>query len=392
MRILIVGGGIGGVAAARTLLDAGHEVTVLERSPELRTLGGAITLWHAGTTILDDLGVDLSGAGGRLTSVEARTASGRPVMTMDLRRLDATFGSHALVIPRATLLRALADGLPDEVFQFNARFTGLEELADGIRVHTEDGGVHDADLLIGADGVGSAVRAAVFGPEPKPLTGVASWQGLIPTPVDLGGTALMMMGAKGYLGLSPAGDGLAQWFCDTPWPAPDGDPLAMLAERYGDWAPPVPELFAALSHVDVRAYPHHRRRIPRFWGRGRTILLGDSAHAMPPSLALGANQALEDVWVLRRALDASPATALREYSVRRRGRASFAAAVATRSMAVRGPQAFFQREAMMRGAGTLPSGVFERALIGMKRRISNRLGDVAVRHPGPAAITVPPTE
>lgn len=369
MRIVIVGAGIGGTAAARGLLADGHEVTVLERAPELRTLGGAITLWANGTTILDDLGVDIGGLGERLTGISTLTTSGREAMSIDLGDADARLGSGAVVIPRADLLKAIARGLPDGLVRFGSRFASL---GDGDTVVTEFGEIFETDLLIGADGVGSAVRTALYGAAPRPVTGVASWQGLIPSPVDLGQTALIMMGREGYMGLSPAGNGLAQWFCDTPWPADEEDPVGLLTERYGHWGTPVPELLKALSEVDVRAYPHHRH--PIRWGRGRAILLGDAAHAMPPSMALGANQALEDVWVLRNAIRTNPATALARYGVTRQSRAAFASRVATRSMAVAGAQTFFQREGMLRGAKALPARVFERAFTGLHRRISNRLG------------------
>lgn len=373
MRIIIAGAGVAGVAAARGLLADGHEVTVLERSPELRALGGAITLWPGGLLILDELDVRLDGLGRRLSAIESRTAAGRVVATVDVRYLEERFGAGALVIPRGDLLIRLAEGLPEGTVRFGARVTGVEETGGEVRVSTENGETHTADLVIGADGVGSAVRASLWGPFTRPETGVASWQGLIPSPVDLGGTALMIVGREGYLGLSPAGDGRAQWFIDTPWPAPSGDPLAMLAARYGHWASPVPELLEALKYAEVQAYPHHRHRVPRVWGQGRRALLGDAAHALPPSLALGANQALEDVWVLRRALREEPSAAVGYYSLRRRRSAQRAGRIARFSMSVSGPLTLMQSAGPMRLAGLGPKDGMAKMLAGLHLGISERL-------------------
>ncbi|GLZ75969.1 monooxygenase [Actinorhabdospora filicis] len=371
MRILIAGAGIAGAAAARALLADGHDVTVLERSPEPRVIGGAITLWPGGLLILDELGADLTGLGQRITAVETRTAAGRVVATADVTHMEARFGAGALVIPRGDLLTTLLDGVAP--VHYGARVATVEETGKEVRVTTEDGAAHTADLLIGADGVGSAVRAALWGPAPRPETGVASWQGLIPSPVDLGSTALMIVGRDGYLGLSPAGNGLTQWFMDAPWPAPPGDPLALLEARYGHWAAPVPELFTALRDADVRPYAHHRHHIARIWGAGRSVLIGDAAHAMPPSLALGTNQALEDIWVLRRALRDDPRTALGLYSLRRRASAKRASRLARWSMSVSGPLTLMQSETQMRMAARGPKNAMTKMVAALHRGISERL-------------------
>jgi FAD-dependent urate hydroxylase len=155
--------------------------------------------------------------------------------------------------------------------------------------------------------------------------------------------------------------------------------MALLTERYGRWASPVPELLGALSRVEIEVYPHHRHRVPRVWGRGRCVLLGDAAHAMPPTLALGANQAMEDVWVLRRALTADLPSALHTYSRTRRRRVALASLLATRSMAVQGPLVHFQRETMMRMAAGMPTSLTTRGLASLHRGVSNRLL-LPVRH------------
>jgi FAD-dependent urate hydroxylase len=84
--------------------------------------------------------------------------------------------------------------------------------------------------------------------------------------------------------------------------APPAKPLAMLRERFGDWAPPVRDVLKAVTDDETGFFPHYRHPVPRTWGRGRITVIGDAAHSMPPTRAQGANQALEDAWALAAAL------------------------------------------------------------------------------------------
>lgn len=190
MRVLVVGAGISGLAAARGLVAAGHEVVVLEQAAGLRLGGGAVTLWYNGTAILGDLGVNLAGTGQRLTTLCLRTASGRQVLEFDLAALAERFGSAARVIPRGSLITLLESGLPEGTVRFGARIALLRADGDGVRVRTRTGAEYAGDFLVGADGVHSQVRALVLGGGQAALTGVATWQGLTPAPFDPGSPGL----------------------------------------------------------------------------------------------------------------------------------------------------------------------------------------------------------
>jgi len=305
--VLIIGAGVGGLAAVRALLADGHEVTVFERADGLRTEGAAVTLWSNGTGVLSELGVSLDGVGSPIDVLQQRGYDGRVLATVDVARSAANYGQRNVCLPRRRLLERLADGLPDDVLSFGRPCTGVTALPDGVRATLADGSAVTGDLLIGADGRNSVVREAVWDRDPAEPTGWATWQGATPIPIDVtsGRTGDMLVGPEGSCGLMPCGEGLLQWWFDVPWtpgtPLP-ASPVAMLRDRFGGWTAPVPQVLAAVSDADAGFFPHVRHAVPATWGKGRITLAGDAAHSMPPTRAQGANQALEDGWFLAKAL------------------------------------------------------------------------------------------
>jgi FAD-dependent urate hydroxylase len=355
-------------------------VTVLEKAPALRSGGCAIVLWPNGTGILGDLGVKIADAGVRIGSVDAYSVRGRPVMSVDAARLASRFGAPVMGVQRSALHARLAEGLPDGIFRFGAAFTRLHDDGDSVRAETEDGAEYTGDLLIGADGIRSQVRPALLGAgsDPRP-TGTVTWQGMIPAPFPVDDRARLFLGRHGDIGLNPAGDGLLQWFFNVAGRPGDGTDrpdhaLATLRERSTRWAAPVRELLAALSADDFEYFPHHLQRIPRQWGRGRCVLIGDAVHTMPPNLAQGAGQGLEDVAALLRVLAAGTSdlpAALRAYENGRRRHARLASTVASRSVATSGPRTLFQTEPALR-ANAVPDNLATRAVEALIRRTSSR--------------------
>jgi FAD-dependent urate hydroxylase len=319
MKVLISGAGIGGLAAARALIAEGHEVTVFEQASELRHGGAAVTLWSNGTGVLNDLGVPLEDVGALIDVLETRDHRGKLLVSVDVAQAAARYGHPHICLPRARLLDLLAGDLPPGTITFGRAAktaktvtakTAKDEANSTVTVTFADGSTASGDLLIAADGRGSAIRDQLWGGDPGQLTGWATWQGISPAPIDITSShrSVLFVGKPGTCGLMPSGDGLLQWWFDlrwTPGAPPPAKPLAMIRERFGDWAQPIPDVLKSVTDEETGFFPHYRHRVPRTWGSGRITVIGDAAHSMPPTRAQGANQALEDAWALASALRAA---------------------------------------------------------------------------------------
>ncbi|MFD3835627.1 FAD-dependent monooxygenase [Streptomyces sp. NPDC058642] len=302
-RVVVIGGGIGGLAAAAALHLSGRQVTVLERARSLEPVGAAISLSPNSLRALDVIGIgdeirDLAawtGDGG------LRTPGGRWLSRSSAAAAER-FGGPLVLLHRATLINSLAALLPPDAIRTAAESTLIDpgDARRPARVRTPDGEL-EADLVVAADGVRSAVRTTLFPDHPGAVySGFTTWRVVIPVPATE--FASHETWGRGRIwGTHPLKDGRVYAYAAALAPAGERAPdeRAELVRRYGDWHDPIPVVLAAARPEDVLRHDvHHIAEPLQAFHRGRVALLGDAAHAMPPTLGQGGNQAIEDAVVL----------------------------------------------------------------------------------------------
>jgi len=336
-RVAIIGGGIGGLAAARALSRRGIEVRIYEAAPELREIGAGVALGPNAMKVLRslDLEDDVRAVAGR--SEWALTRNGRTgrVISRTSRAQQADlFGSAAATVHRADLLDVLAHSLPSHIVTLGARCTGVEPDGEVAVAHFQDGTEVEADLVVGADGIHSAVRASLFGPDAPRFTGKICYRSVVPVDAVPGGPPpndnTQWLGPHGTIVLYPVRrDELINVVCHYDDEAYRHESWVSecerseVLERYAGWHDLLLRTFSA-GEVWYKWALYDRDPIPT-WTHGRVTVLGDAAHPMLPYLGQGACQAIEDGCVLAAALAAEPddpVAALDLYERSRRPRAS----------------------------------------------------------------------
>jgi 2-polyprenyl-6-methoxyphenol hydroxylase-like FAD-dependent oxidoreductase len=301
-RAVIIGTGIGGLAAAAGLHAAGWDVTAYERAASLEPVGAGLALAPNGLRALDVFGV---GDAVRAHAIGQEIGICRPdgrwlLRSSTERMISDRFGDPVILLPRSRLIEALASVVPDGVIALSTEVTSVDQ--DG-HVTTAAGSL-DADLVVAADGLSSATRAALFPSHPGTrYSGFTTWRLLTPEfpgPVPMAET----WGPGSVFGVMPLADGRV--YCYAAAPAPRGahspdDELAELVRRFGGWHKPIPALLGSVAPEAVLRHDVAELAAPLpAMHRGRVAFLGDAAHPMTPNLGQGACQALEDAAVLAR--------------------------------------------------------------------------------------------
>lgn len=329
LNIAVIGGGIGGLAAALAFRRAGASVTVYEQAEAIREVGAGLQLSPNGLKVIEALGLPLAPGGApRAAAVSLRDyRAGREVLRLDLGRLGP--GMEYRLVHRADLIDMLASVGAREGGKIRL-LQKLGSVSPGARpeAHMANGDRISADLILGADGLHSVVRAALNGAAPPHFTGQVAWRAVVPNVVNHPPEARVHMGPHRHVVSYPLRDGAevnlvavqerADW-TEESWSL-TGDP-ADLRAAFSDFGGDTARL---LAEADVPGlWGLFRHPVAETWHGEGVALLGDAAHPTLPFLAQGADLALEDAWELFDACRAAPSleAGLTAYQKRRQERA-----------------------------------------------------------------------
>jgi salicylate hydroxylase len=339
--ITILGGGIGGLAAALALRARGASVRVLEQAEAIREVGAGIQISPNGLRVIEALGL---GADFRALSVAGQAVSlrdyarGRDVLRLDLTRLAS--GQEYRFVHRADLIDLLAGaaraaGVRIRLLQKAQSVTPASVSQPEAEIQLANGDLVRDALVIGADGLHSVLRPVLNTARPPFFTGQVAWRAVVPNTVGHPDAAHVHMGPGCHLVSYPLRGGAfvnlvavqerSDW-AEEGWThsdAPDN-----LRAAFAGFGGPVPEMLNAVQAPGL--WGLFRHEVAQHWHGPGVALLGDAAHPTLPFLAQGANMALEDAWVLAAELDKTPDQdqALAAYQARRRPRVSRAIATA----------------------------------------------------------------
>ncbi len=333
MRVLIAGGGIGGLTTAIALRHQGIDALVLEQAKVMTEIGAGIQIAANAAIVLRELGLEVAirAVGVKPLSYDYRDLrSGKMLYQAPLGDEAAKrYGAPMYNIHRADLVQILSDAVPPEAKRFGARVADVSQNANGVEVTLQDGATVRGDALVGCDGIHSAVRQHLRGQEQKHFANILMWRSLIPAERLEG----LNLEERGNYWFGPGRTLITYWVRPknlysvlASVPAQEvqreswddsGDTSEML-RSFDDAEPRAHAMLEQCKSVFITGM-YYRDPIDS-WTSGRITLLGDAAHPMVPFLAAGAGQSVEDAWtfarVLSRRQDDVPG-ALLEYERRR---------------------------------------------------------------------------
>ncbi|MEH2168342.1 MAG: FAD-dependent monooxygenase [Nostoc sp.] len=308
-KVAIVGAGPGGLAAAIALRSQGIEVQVYEKAQEFRPAGTGLGLAPNGLNSLDAIAPGivetLKSSGCEVHHTVLKNIQSETIRTNATKYLEQ-YGQPLLTVWWYRLQQVLASRLPPEIIHLNHRCIGFEQDANGVEIHFDGKKSVDADLLIGADGVNSAIRQTLFGEGKPNYIGSMCWRAVIKYRHELFNDyeLVFVKGNKQFMYLLNVGGGYTSWISRKFSPEYSlshsaNEVKSRILDELADWDKSFRVVVEATPAEEIWEGPICDRPPLTQWSQGRVTLLGDAAHPMAPAMAQGANTTFEDAYQLR---------------------------------------------------------------------------------------------
>jgi len=333
LTALILGGGIGGLAAALAFQQSGITALVFERAQEFREVGAGLILAGNAVKALEKFGLAevLQTTAAPLRFSYLRAWRGNVLVAMPTQDARMRFGASTVAVHRAELQAALIQALERDSLHMNLQGIGFEQDAEGAHLRFASGETSHGDVLVGADGLHSAIRAQLVGAATPRYAGYTVWRGLTSFAMNQREeqTTFETWGAGRRFGCVPLTQGRVYWFAVAN--AREGEREATaeqekrrVVELVSSCHEPAPAVVAATEAAAILRTDIYDRPVLSSWSQGRVTLVGDAAHPMTPNLGQGACQAIEDAYILAESLKNAPTitSALQRYEARRISRAN----------------------------------------------------------------------
>lgn len=309
-KIIIIGGGIGGLCIAIALEQYGFEVKVYEKVRKLGEVGAGLTLWSNAIKVLRKLGVAdaVIAAGSKLRRSQIRTNNGETLFDARTDEMEAKLGEPVVAIHRVDLHQILINALKPSTLRLDMHCARFEQNENKVTVYFENGESDSADLLVGADGINSVVRKQLFPEIQLRYSGYTAWRGVVETENEAAlGLTSESWGSGARFGIVRVDKKRVYWFATNNQPlgekATGEQKKSKVLGIFSKWHKPVDHLLDA-TPADSILQNDICDIVPfASWTKGRVTLLGDAAHPTTPNMGQGACMAMESAYVLARALN-----------------------------------------------------------------------------------------
>ncbi len=308
-KVAIIGAGLGGLAVAIALRKLGYDVQVYEKAQDFRPVGGGLGLLPNGLNFLDAIepGIveTIKNLGCEVKKTVIKNIHGETIRTNPRSSLQDKYGHPVITVWWWHLQQILASKLPSESIHLNYRCVGFEQSDRSVSIYFDNGETVSADLLIGADGINSAIREALIGDgEPRYLKSM-SWRTVMKYDQELlnPGELAFVKGNREFMFLLNLGDNYISWVyrklsLDNSLSQDATQVKCRVLNQLSEWGESLRAFVEATPAEQIFAAPICDRLPTKSWSQGRVTLLGDAAHPMSPSVGQGANSTFEDAYEL----------------------------------------------------------------------------------------------